>query len=421
MKIHIVQYQGFLNSQGGTEKMATFFANTFSQKGHDVAIVTQDPVEGTSVFPLDPKVRLINLYKGKDKSIVLRKLYNYKGKNPFSWIRFKIQKKIDKAHNKRLMAAQGVRTMDELQIHNLNVRSKNWPSFFATEKPDIIISMAISTLLEITYHGPLPYPIINTVHGRPDYDYSDILWYRSSQDMDLLKKSYSYLTGIQVLFESYEAYLPDTFTGICKVIPNPIPQYDEGQFAKLDQVKDRYQLIHVGSLINAGKQQELAMECFAALKDKYPNWDLIFIGEGPDELYLKERSAALGLENSVFFRGYTAKPEEELRKADVFVFPSKYEGFPLSLGEAMSIGLPAIGFSTCSGVNELIQHQKTGFLAQDKNEFMYYLDQLMSDKELRIQMGREAHQYVQAFDKTMVAQKWEEYIHEIHEKHKHQN
>ena len=51
--------------------------------------------------------------------------------------------------------------------------------------------------------------------------------------------------------------------------------------------------------------------------------------------------------------------------ASVCAFPSKYEGFPLALTEAMSAGLPCVGFKSCTGVNGLIVDGENGFLVED--------------------------------------------------------
>ena len=60
-------------------------------------------------------------------------------------------------------------------------------------------------------------------------------------------------------------------------------------------------------------------------------------------------------------------PRERLRDlyrhARAFVYPSRYEGFPNALAEAMAAGLPAVAFANVSGVEDLISHGETGILA----------------------------------------------------------
>lgn len=413
MKILILQNQGFLNSQGGTEKMASFYANNFVKLGHEVLIATNDPKDGKPIFPLDQKVRLVNLFHDGMDTIELEQPYNYKGRNPFRWIYFKAKKKGQKWRNASLMRKRGLKNRDEVFMHNLQRRSKVWKPFFEQEKPDIILSMSIATLLEITYSDAVAIPIINTAHGRPDYDYTDILWYRSEQEMKLLKESYSKLDAVQVFFDNYKTFLPDNFKGLARAIPNPIPQMDDLEIVDHLQTKERYRIVHIGSLINAGKQQELAIQTFSELAEQFPNWNLWFWGEGVDKAYLEERIASLKLKDRVFLAGFTDKPIEKLQEADIFAFPSKYEGFPLSLGEAMSVGLPAVGMQTCSGVNELIQHEKSGFLAADAEEFKSYLSMLMEDRQLRDRLGKEAHEQMKAYKDSLVISQWEDFMDKV--------
>ena len=78
--------------------------------------------------------------------------------------------------------------------------------------------------------------------------------------------------------------------------------------------------------------------------------------------------------------------------ADIFAFPSAFEGFSLALTEANSMGVPAVGFSSAPAINELIEDNVTGFLAKDERDFTQKLSALMKDKKMRIQMGKSAHQ-----------------------------
>ena len=99
------------------------------------------------------------------------------------------------------------------------------------------------------------------------------------------------------------------------------------------------------------------------MADKYPNWDIELWGQEDRKIYKKELDMIVskaGLGNRVHFMGTTTDVPSVLVKSDIFAFPSAYEGFGLSLGEAMSMGLPAIGYKSCSAVNELIIDGETG-------------------------------------------------------------
>ena len=77
-------------------------------------------------------------------------------------------------------------------------------------------------------------------------------------------------------------------------------------------------------------------------------------------------SAVLKFPKNIFLNGLTKNIEKCLNEADLFVFPSLYEGFPNALLEAMASGLPCIA-SDCSGNNDIIEHNLSGKLFKIKD------------------------------------------------------
>ena len=91
------------------------------------------------------------------------------------------------------------------------------------------------------------------------------------------------------------------------------------------------------------------------------------MGEKERQTYYAELEHLIksnGLQDKVFLKGRTSNVPEVLRKSDIFAFPSFWEGFGLALAEGLSAGLPAVGFKTCPGVNELIKHGESGYLCR---------------------------------------------------------
>lgn len=404
MKILLIQHLNFLNGSGGTEKICTFLANGFHHFGHEVEIATCQDIEGKPVFPLNTGIKVTNIFSGNMPQTRLKPLFNYKGSHPVEWIRYKIRKKAAKKANKEILKKMG--GAEGLFKHNLRIRAKAWREYIELQQPDIIITMSVSSVLEITFENEYRIPIINSVNGRPDYDYSDILGYRSPFEMDLLKNAYKSLSGIQILFESYRDFLPETFQGKINVIPNPVPQFNDNEIVEHESLKQQYKIINVATLANHCKQQLLAVEAFAAVSKKYPEWELHFWGEGEDFDFLNDAIKELHLQDKIFLNGYTNDPISKLKESDIFIFPSKYEGFPLALTEAMSSGLPVLGLSNCSGVNELITHQISGFLAEDVDELKQYLEQLMEDSGLRSKMGNNGHSEMTGFNPEKILDRW---------------
>ncbi|MCF3108619.1 glycosyltransferase [Niabella sp. CC-SYL272] len=412
MKILLIQHQGFINGQGGTEKVCSFLADHFAGAGHAVEIATCENRTGKAVYVRHPHVTITNIYTPDIIQKHPRQLWNYTGKNPLLWIYYKIRKKRDKLFNHLLY--KKLNGKDGLYLFNLQQRASAWKQFIDARKPDLIMTMSLSSVLEITYNNTYAIPIVNSTNGRPDYDYTDLLWYRSSIDMYYLKAAYRHLAVIQVLFSSYRSFIPETFKGKCFTIPNPVPQIKEEERADLQVSKKRYKIVSIASLITSCKQQDLSIEIFSAIAHIYPEWDLFFWGTGPDEKALRDLIKKKGLQNRIFLEGFTSAPLEKLKQADIFIFPSKFEGFPLALTEAMASGLPCLGLRSCSGVNELIQHGENGFLATDQAELQQQLEILISQPETRSRMGTNAHLSMQCYAPETVIEKWNALIWETH-------
>lgn len=404
MKILIVQHHGFLNGSGGTEKICCYLANNLVNNNFEVEIATNQNSHGSPFFSLDEKIKITNIFDSQVIQKSTLELHNYKGKNPFFWVYYKILKKYSKNYNKVLLKKWG--GIDELNKFNLNNRSQAWGKYILESRPDLIITMSISSLLEISFKNDYNIPIINSVNGRPDYDYSDLLWYRSDKEMKLLKDAYKSLSGIQVLFESYKEYLPDTFKGKSFTITNPVFQIDDSEIVNHYNEKERFKIVNIATLATNCKQQDVAILVFSRLANKYLNWDLHFWGIGSDLEMLQNLVRQLNIEDRVFFNGFTSNPIDKLKESDVFIFPSKYEGFGLALVEAMTVGLPCIGFETCSGVNELIEHNKNGFLVKNEEEMKEALVALITNTDLRKEMGANAHEMAKKHNEKDVLDEW---------------
>lgn len=409
MKILIVQHRNFLNVCGGTEKICCFIANTFAKQKHEVTIATNEDVVGEPVFFLEPNVRVENIYTDGLGERPVLPYYNYKGSNPILWLYHKLRKKRAKLHNKLLF--RKMKGPENVYLHNVGVRSKHWHEYITTSKPDLIVTMSTASLVEITYYRPLGIPIVNSVNGRPDYDYTDVLGARPDYEMRCLEASYKHLAGIQVLFESYKEFLPESFGGIAKVIANPVPQQTEQ--SKVNSKSGKHVIAHVGTLFTSCKQQHKIIEIFERLGPEFSQWEVHFYGTGVDLDELKKMVKRANLEQQIHFKGFTDQPLEVMRAADIFVFPSKYEGFPLALTEAMATGLPTIGYAYCSGVNELIVDGKTGFLVADDAAFEQRLREMMLKEALRTALGNNAKKAMKQYSAAIIEASWIDFAEEL--------
>jgi glycosyltransferase involved in cell wall biosynthesis len=124
-------------------------------------------------------------------------------------------------------------------------------------------------------------------------------------------------------------------------------------------VSGRATLIHVGTMSQLYKAQDVLLDALAlCLRDGF-DLRLVFVGDGRHRAELEERARVLGLAEHVEFLGQLpagVAVRERLDKADVFMLPSRTEGLPRALIEAMARGLPCIG-STVGGIPELLAHE----------------------------------------------------------------
>jgi GalNAc-alpha-(1->4)-GalNAc-alpha-(1->3)-diNAcBac-PP-undecaprenol alpha-1,4-N-acetyl-D-galactosaminyltransferase len=195
-------------------------------------------------------------------------------------------------------------------------------------------------------------------------------------------------------------------------IANPIhPIGGQARPAHPDQ-DGRFRLLGVGRL-DRQKGFDLLISAFAQICLRFPDWDLVIHGEGPERpaLELLARRAPAG---RIRLPGVTSDIETTLLGAHVFAFPSRYEGFPNALAEAMAAGLAVLGFRDVSGVEDLIVTVPDGHAtglsidpASPVDSIGRWLEQLLQKPELRTQLGATARQHVAAFTPQIHYERWE--------------
>lgn len=135
------------------------------------------------------------------------------------------------------------------------------------------------------------------------------------------------------------------------------------------------------------------------------NWTLNLVGGG-DDFELRQMVDKMGFADRVHFLGEREDVPDLMAKADVFLLISNWEGFPLSILEAMRAGLPVIA-SNVGGVGEAIVHDKTGWLVPQGQDapLLDALQDLLPDR-MRLytmgQMGRD--RFVEKFTFLHMAQ-----------------
>jgi len=136
--------------------------------------------------------------------------------------------------------------------------------------------------------------------------------------------------------------------------------------------------------------------------------DVVLVGGGPYEQEIKKHLPLA--EFTGFLRG--EKLTKEFGKADVFVFPSVTDTFSNSVLEAMSAGLPVVGYAgACLG--DRVEHGVNGYLAQNFTEFQHYVEELMKDTKKREKFGKAARKKALQYSWKKIAREFEEIVKEF--------
>ena len=124
----------------------------------------------------------------------------------------------------------------------------------------------------------------------------------------------------------------------------------------------------------------------------FQDWKLVLVGAGLHLDDFKQLAFRLGVTDRVNFVGVSNNVERYLFQSKIFAFPSRGEGFPNALLEAMASGLACVSFDCVAGPRDIIQDHKNGLLIEngDIDAFTKAIELLMSDENLRLAISKEA-------------------------------
>jgi glycosyltransferase involved in cell wall biosynthesis len=177
------------------------------------------------------------------------------------------------------------------------------------------------------------------------------------------------------------------------VIPNGIPPGKSGNLdrasarAELGIAPDDVMILSVGRLVYQKGHEYLVQALYRLLPD-FPRARAVICGEGPLRRQLESQIERLGLARSVQLAGNRLDIDRFLRAADIFVLPSRWEGLPVALLEAMDAGLPVVATGV-EGVEEVVQEQSQGLLVppEDARGLVDALRAVLANPDLRKKVG----------------------------------
>jgi glycosyltransferase involved in cell wall biosynthesis len=177
------------------------------------------------------------------------------------------------------------------------------------------------------------------------------------------------------------------------VIPNGV-DLDLYKTAERDWSAPR--ILSVGRIVYQ-KGLDLALRALADLKEL--KWEWRIAGDGPQMDPLKSLASELGIADRVIFLGWQSREQllEQYKLSNLFLFPSRHEGMPNAVLEAMASGLPVIA-SRIAGNEELVLNEETGILFESENiaALRDALAELLVHADLRQKMGAASRLRVEA-------------------------
>lgn len=357
----------FHDVSGGIERMAIALMNDLCARGHAVELLSWDRNGAETYYPLDKRV---------------------------VWHRLDMGDANEKA---------GWR----LRLH------RQWAirRLLARSRPDAMIAFQHGPFLTVALAAlGLSIPVIAAERNAPQrFDHL-----RAGRRRGLIFQTFRLADCITVQLDDYIEGYPRYLRERIASIPNPVRQAME--LAKPEgQPGAVKRLLSVGRL-SYQKNQAVLIEAFARLVNFVPEWHLVLVGAGEDESKLKQLVVDKRLEDRVEFAGAVRDVERFYVDSHLFCLSSRWEGFPNALAEAMTHGLPAVGFAGCAGVRDLIIDGQTGSLAEGNGSVEALsgaLLPLMKDDSRRQNMGDAAATAMVQFAPQAIFDRWESLFREL--------
>ena len=155
---------------------------------------------------------------------------------------------------------------------------------------------------------------------------------------------------------------------------------------------------YVGRFVQEQKRVLDVTRSFCAASSAIPGATFTLVGDGPERKAMEEIVKQSGAEDRVIVAPPVASREIQsfLRTQDIFVLLSDYEGLPIALQEAMSVGVVPVCLFAESGIVELIEHGHSGLIVADREDsFVRALQGLAEDRVLLEKLGLAARRRIE--------------------------
>ncbi len=279
--------------------------------------------------------------------------------------------------------------------------------------PDVVVAFLPPAITTTVIAGrTLDIPVIASTHNVPEQDFGadSPRWDQNPLYRRRARTALSEATRITILQESFRGWFRPEEQDRIDVIANAISRLSSKDTSRPEREK---LILGVGRLTSV-KRFDLLIAAWEKIHLKFPGWRVEIYGEGPDQQALTDQISAAGLHDSIKLRGVSSDLGAIYDSASLLCHPATFEGFGLVVGEAMSHGTPAIGFSDCTGINQLITHGVDGILINPDpdrvNALARELENALNQPDHLRALGAAAEQITQTYSPEAVANQWENVI-----------
>jgi len=340
---------------GGAERVASLLCNFWITQGHSVCAITFERVGAASSYPLDEKI-LVHQTQSFNTH-----------QDPLSRI----------VTNARRIS----RIRSSLKAFG----------------PDVVLAfMTEANVVALWSAVGLGIPVVVSERNQPDRPGLGF-WRRYARRL-----SYPMAAGVVVQTKPIARWAREQFRIPIHILPNPVSRLS----SKVGRHSSK-RVVAVGRLVRQ-KGFDLLIDSFAKIAARHPDWTLEIYGEGSERPALQAQVARHGCIERISLPGICGHIGDVYANAGLFVLPSRFEGYPNVLVEALAAGCPVIA-SNCPGASgQILGGGRYGMLVESENvdALAVALDKMLCSETSRANFASQATMAVAALDTPIVGSQW---------------
>ena len=365
---------------GGLERVQVNIANALAERGYDITVMALNP-ENDLKAELSDKVH-----------------YVYKPYKPHP-----IMHRIPYIRNK---------FYDDGMWETRASAQKLYKYYVGNEKYDVEIGffrgMSIKIISGSTNRNSVK---LAWVHN----DFRRATGYKNNfKNMQAVKNAYAKFNKVVCVSneaqDGFKKIVGDTgnLTTIYNLIPIKKIIGQSEQEPAIKMTKSKFNIVLVGRLLDSAKGQVRLIDVVSRLHNEGYDLSLTLVGGGVDEQKIKEEIKHNSAENYIFMTGSQYNPYPYIKSSDLLVCVSYFEGYNLTVAEALILGTPVLS-TNCAGPNEILDNGKYGLIVDNSEEGLYSgIKDLLDNPEKMQYYKKKARERLDFFNENKIVDKIEE-------------